>query len=781
MTFPSGFEQLVAAWVGDWTAPDGERPRPGVESILAAAGRHVDASCGWIAIRPVPLVPRWQIVSQWAASTPHGRQPPLAVIEALARLLGGAGHLEVLGPEDVKHLLRQAGASPECCDHGIVAVQVSDAEALAVQLVVCPREPADPSPKKLEAVRLAGVAAASALRQQAQDERFRIGYRALHQTAEMVIVTDREERILWVNPAFEKFTGYTLGDIMGQTPRVLRSGAHDSAFYDDLRGRIRRAEAFRGEIVNRKRNGDLYVEEKIISPVRDEHGALTHFVSTGRDVTQRRQLDEALRASERSLRQAQQIAGLGSWEWLPTEGHEGTVRWSEQTRRIFGLPDDQPEPSFQSFLQHVPLEHRQRVTAAFDEALRTGRPIHVDHRLRALDSVERFVEVRAEVERNAEGRTVRVLGTVRDVSAEHHAEARRKELQLELNRRAIEWQQTFDAFDFPVLVVEATGEIHRLNRAARDLIGGSYRDALGRRIETIRGEEPWESAAKLAASIAAGGPPDTLRRHRISTGQTWEIAGRSMGNGGSRWVLLVLRDITDTVRLEESLRRADLLAKMGTLVAGVAHEVRNPLFGISATLDAFESRFGSQEAFAPFFDVLRGELDRLSALMQDLLDYGKPLSDERVSASLARVAERVAVALTADADRRRIQLKLDDQGLAAIRIDARRIELAIRNLVANAIEHAPPESTIRIIVAQAPPADGHWATVTVSDEGPGFSSDQLVRLPEPFLSGRPGGTGLGLAIVSRIAEEHQGRLRLWNRSGGGACACLALPLGEEER
>lgn len=140
--------------------------------------------------------------------------------------------------------------------------------------------------------------------QQSAQELLRKLSRAVEQSADTVLITDREGRIQYVNPAFEKLTGYAREEVCGKTPRILKSGEQGPEIYQEMWKTLLGGKVYRGILVNRKKNGDLYYVEESISPVRDAEDVITHFISNGRDLTERLRL-------EAQLVQAQKMDAIG--------------------------------------------------------------------------------------------------------------------------------------------------------------------------------------------------------------------------------------------------------------------------------------------------------------------------------------------------------------------------------------------------------------------------------------------------------------------------------------
>jgi len=366
---------------------------------------------------------------------------------------------------------------------------------------------------------------------------------------------------------------------------------------------------------------------------------------------------------------------------------------------------------------------------------------------------------------DAAGEVAYILGTGTDVTD-------RRRLEADLRRAAIEWRETFDGLSLGVVVVDAEGRIVRGNRTAVEHSGrASWSGLIETPLDALGPGEPWAALGELAHALRHGGAPAAREVSDPLTGLTWVVSARALAaeGDGARRAVLNFQDVTETVRLKGQLRQSETMAEIGSLVAGVAHEVRNPLFSISATLDAFESRFGRTEGFERYLSVLRGEISRLTTLMRDLLDFGRPSRPDFTECRMEEVVEAAVSACGPLARRKSVQIVWPRAAASyPVLADRARVTQVLQNLIENAVHFSPEGGRVEVALGAAGDGEERQVECAVRDSGPGFDPSDLPRLFEPFFTRRRGGTGLGLSIVKRIVYDHGGEVAAENHRSGGA-------------
>jgi len=355
----------------------------------------------------------------------------------------------------------------------------------------------------------------------------------------------------------------------------------------------------------------------------------------------------------------------------------------------------------------------------------------------------------------------------------HRGHEERAELLAALERKSTEWARTFDSIPLPIFLTTRAGDVTRMNRAARALAGSDYTDILGQPVAALGDGEPWPTLRDLVNAVAEAGTPCTAQAVD-DAGRHWDVSGSvyTSTDAAEERVIIVMRDVTTIVQLQESVRRGEQLAAMGELVAGVAHEVRNPLFGMTITLDAYEKSVNQTDDAAEMFNSLRQWIARLNVLMENLLQYGKTWNVDLSEGFLNDVVAEAVTISSSEAAQARVRIRnaCAEEELPML-MDAPRLVQAIQNLIMNAIQHSEHGSEVVVEARRG----GGQIECTVRDRGPGFREGDLKRIFEPFFTRRRGGTGLGLSIVQRVVDEHGGTVAAENDPNGGAIVRLQFP------
>jgi signal transduction histidine kinase len=229
-------------------------------------------------------------------------------------------------------------------------------------------------------------------------------------------------------------------------------------------------------------------------------------------------------------------------------------------------------------------------------------------------------------------------------------------------------------------------------------------------------------------------------------------------------------------RSETALERANRLSSIGTLAAGIAHEIRNPLTAVKTFLDLLPSRLDDREFVSSFRELSLSELRRVTDLIADLLAFGKSTSTERRPVELGSSLDQVVRLVDSTARKRQVTVDLRvDPHAAPAWADPDQVKQIVLNLVLNAVEASPAGGKVTLEIAAGP---RDHVTFEVRDQGAGIPADQLESIFNPFFTTKEQGTGLGLALVHQMVVEHGGEIVVDSEVGHGTTFRVTLPTAE---
>jgi PAS domain S-box-containing protein len=600
-------------------------------------------------------------------------------------------------------------------------------------------------------------------------------YRDLvEQATDIIFTQDMKRRLTGINAAGAHFLGVSPEELLGKRfTEAFKINPRESGPAEPLKqlepdDNIQ----FRTEDAN----GRERWLEIVTSPIKDRQGNTIGLRGEGRDVTDRKQIELALRDSDERYRML--FESTPQPIFVYDEETLAFLAVNEAAIRTYGYARDE----FLSMTVEGIRSTEDTPALLIKTPTGIGEPlISSPWRHRRKDNSIIYVEMISHP-LTFNGSKARLV-IVNDVSERKLLDEKQLSLHASLQQSAMEWRQTFNAIDFPVLIVDLDGHIKRLNQAAEEIAGVDAKEIVGRNIAELENRQPWKKTSELIKAIRANGGSSSAEVKDEATGKTWAITLyliHEFGSVGDR-AILIAQDITKRIELEASVRQGEMMALLGSLVAGVAHEVRNPLFGISSILDAFETRFSDRTEYLRYTDVLRDEVGRLTVLMEELLEYGKPFKGDFYHLSVEDVIAKSLRSCLPAAELAQVSLvnNIKDP-LPKLMVDRRRLSKVFVNLIENAIQHSPSGVTVRVEACEVHEAMQRWIDCSVKDCGPGILEEDRAKIFEPFFSKRRGGTGLGLAIAERIMGEHGGKLIAGNNHEGGACMTARFPVPPQE-
>lgn len=333
-----------------------------------------------------------------------------------------------------------------------------------------------------------------------------------------------------------------------------------------------------------------------------------------------------------------------------------------------------------------------------------------------------------------------------------------------------------------IIGLNADGNIQMFNREAERITGFARDELLGKAFvasltaQGADGQLPQQLAAGLEGRIASQWTEGTLvTRSGKLRDMVWNLSFAGEQAGDDVVLFAMGRDVTDTRALAERTRQAEKLAAIGTLAAGLAHEIRNPLNGAQLHVSFLEraiKKKANEQDMLEATRVVSEEIKRLANLVTEFLDFARPKPLQQNSVSLNKLCEHAKTMVSAQAEAARVTLSCDLPSIdLTIQGDQAKLLQVLLNLLGNAIDAAGTTGgSVTLRVRRTP----RQALIQVEDDGPGLPSADA-PIFDAFFSTKEGGTGLGLAITHRIVTDHGGTIDVASAPGKTEFK-IALPL-----
>ena len=641
-------------------------------------------------------------------------------------------------------------------------------------------------------------------RKQAEQELQKLSS-AIEQSQVSVVITASDGTIEYVNRKFTEVTGYSFEEAVGQNPRVLNAGIQSAEFYKNMWDTIKAGKVWEGEFANKKKTGEIFWENAIISPLRNKEKQITHFVAVKEDTTERRQAAEALKNSEQRLAQ---IINFLPDPTMVTD-NEGTVlTWNQAMENLTGVKaeDMVGKGNFEYALpfygerRPILIDLVKNWNAEYEKnylsVKKDGENLISESYHPSLGGKEVYLHGTAGLIYDAAGEVAGAIESLRDVTEKKKADDIIRESEERLSNILKTTNEGFwliDTDDITLDVNDAMCEI--LQRQREDVVGHSINDFLDEKnIKVVREQEKIRGEGETGLyEVSISRPDGTSVPCLVNAAPLLDADGNKIGSFG------MFTDITERKQMEDELIDAKHTAieankAKGDFLANMSHEIRTPMNAvIGMTHLALKTELTAKQQ--DYLHKIHSSANSLLGIINDILDFSKieagKMDMESVDFNLDDVLDNLANLVTVKA-----QEKEDLEVLFATAQDVPRFLVGdplrlgqvLINLANNAVKFTDTGEIVVSTELVKKNKDRISLKFSVSDTGIGLTEEQAGKLFQSFTQAdtsttrKYGGTGLGLTISKRLVEMMNGEIWVESEPGQGSTFnfTATFGLGREE-
>jgi PAS domain S-box-containing protein len=339
------------------------------------------------------------------------------------------------------------------------------------------------------------------------------------------------------------------------------------------------------------------------------------------------------------------------------------------------------------------------------------------------------------------------------------------------------WRAVIDAAVDGIIVIDARGSIEVFNAAAQRMFGYSENEAIGQNVSVLMPEPDHSRHDHYIANHVRTGERKIIGIGRAVTGRRKDgatfplhLSVGEMQIDGEPHFTGILHDLSSRADLEDRLREATAMARLGEMAAVIAHEVKNPLAAVRGAIQVIGSRMKGDSGDGAIIREIIARIDALNTLIQDLLVFARPPQPKPVDIQLRELLTAVAGLLKADPAFSALEVTIAGD-TPVLRLDPSLMTIVFQNLLMNAAQAMHGKGNITVALGTQ---DG-WCRIDVTDHGPGIPAEIQAALFRPFKTTKARGTGLGMATAKRLVELHEGRISVTCPPGGGTMVSVELP------
>lgn len=586
---------------------------------------------------------------------------------------------------------------------------------------------------------------------------------------DVVMITNANYQIIYVNDAFERLTGHRRANVLNRRPSFLHGPRTNREELTRIDEALRRNEPVRAEVYNYRQDGTEFLLEMDIVPILDGDGRATHYAAVERDITERRRADAELRDSEERLRVALMAASSVAFVWDAD---------SDTVTRYFSSEPALPANAhirevLADVLARVHPDDRAVFQAGVDACLASGNIYRNLYRIVRPDGTHRWLQEYGSLTRDALGRPLRLTGISIDVTDRKRADEERDRL----------WNDALD----PVCIAGFDGRFKQVNPAWERLLGWPA--------ETLM-ERVWMDFVHPDDHAVTEQALDRLRDGQSLTGFENRYRCRDGSYRTFLWnastlpewqtIFGIVRDVTERKQLEAQLRQSQKMEAIGQLAGGIAHDFNNIITVISGYGSLLQAQIPPEHAAQVGVREVLKAAQSATDLVKKLLAFSRKQSWQLTVIDLHELlvsAESWVRRLLGDGIVLRMRL---DARAANVLADRGQLEQVLLNLALNARDAMNGQGELSVETADdtlvlagddSARRDVPAIRFTVRDTGTGIDPAILPNIFDPFVTTKPvgQGTGLGLSTVYGFVQQCCGTITAENQPGCGAAFIIRLP------